>query len=101
MNDIVARLRDWRGDPDEVMQNAADEIESLHRTIEVLVHERDRARARYNHTTKLLVGIHSLLYPAPITTTDGRTMMFRPKNPHDYLQTLSDRIRALPEELLK
>lgn len=27
------------------------------------------------------------------------SMVFRPENPHEYLQALSDRIRALPDEL--
>ena len=26
---LIARLRDWRGDPDEVMSEAADRIEAL------------------------------------------------------------------------
>ena len=52
---------------------------------------------------RLLVGIHSLLYPAPIKMADGRTMVFRPTDPdpHTILQMLSDRIRALPDELAK
>ena len=42
-----------------------------------------------------------MLYPAPVTTDDGRTMVFRPKDPdpHEVLQALSDRIRALPDAL--
>ena len=29
-NTLIARLRDWRGDPDEVMSEAANLIEALH-----------------------------------------------------------------------
>jgi hypothetical protein len=71
------------------------------RQIEVLHAERDQARARVDYSVKLLTGIHSLLYPAPVTTADGRTKVFRPKDPdpHTILQELSDRIRALPDEI--
>ena len=64
--------------------------------------QRDDARARLNNTIKLLTGIHALLYPPPVTTGDGRTMVFRPKglDADAVLQELSDRIRALPDELL-
>lgn len=70
---------------------------------EVLRAERDHTRACLDNAVKLLAGIHALLYPAPITTEDGSTMVFRPKdpNPHDVLQALSDRIRALPDELAR
>ena len=70
---------------------------------EVLRAERDHARACLANAVKLLTGIHALLYPAPVTTDDGRTMVFRPKDPdpHEVLQALSDRIRALPDELAK
>ena len=71
--------------------------------IKVLTAERDRARASYDSAVKLLTSIHALLYPAPITTADGSTMVFRPKgiDPHEVLQELSDRIRAVPDELAK
>lgn len=73
------------------------------REAEVLRGERDQARARVDYAVKLLTGVHALLYPAPVTTADGRTMVFRPTNPdpHEVLQELSDRIRALPDEMEK
>lgn len=71
------------------------------REAEVFRMERDHARAQFQHAAGLLTGIHALLYPAPIKLEDGRTMVFRPENPHEILQTLSDRIRALPDELEK
>jgi hypothetical protein len=67
---------------------------------EILRHERDHARAQLDNAVKLLTGIHNLLYPAPVTTPDGRTMVFRPGNPHEFMQSLSDRIRALPDEMV-
>lgn len=69
------------------------------RRIEVLQHERDHARAQFESAVRLLTGIHSLLYPAPVKMDDGRTMVFRPENAHEFMQALSDRIRAMPDEL--
>ena len=75
----------------------------VNETEQLLRAERDHARACLDNAVKLLTGIHALLYPAPVTAGDGRTMVFRPKDPdpHEVLQALSDRIRALPDELAK
>ncbi len=77
------------------------ELRSLCQARDVARQQRDHARACYDSAVKLLTGIHALLYPAPITVPDGRTMVFRPKDPdpHAVLQELSDRIRALPDAL--
>ena len=110
--EIASALRAYRqGDMDGVMvlvsrqacEEGAEWLERLNREAEVRYYEREQARARVDSAVKLLVGIHSLLYPAPITTADGRTMVFRPEDPdpHTVLQELSDRIRALPDELAK
>lgn len=117
MTDIVERLRarqvtNWvhatgqtprasgkRTDP--LCAAAADEIERLRADVAVLKAENAHARDCLNSATTLLTGIHSLMYPPEITTADGRVMVFRPKSidPHEILQGLSDRIRALPDEL--
>lgn len=80
------------------------------REIEALRAERDIERAKVQtavrllsgiHSLRLLSGIHSLLYPARVTH-EGKTFEFRtPNDPHKPLQDLSDRIRALPDELAK
>ena len=77
------------------------EIERLRAEVAVLKAENAHARDCLNSATTLLTGIHSLMYPPEITTADGRVMVFRPKSidPHEILQGLSDRIRALPDEL--
>lgn len=99
------RLADWLFDNVEHINHAdsAAELRRLHHHTEVLRAERDRARSCYDATVKLMAGIHALLYPAPTTMPDGRVMVFRPKSldPHEVLQELSDRIRALPDELEK
>lgn len=111
--EIAAALRAayQQGDMDGVMvlvsrqacDEGADWLERLEREAEVRYYEREQARARVDAAVKLLTGIHSLLYPAPVNTADGRTMVFRPSSPdpHEVLQELSDRIRALPDELAK
>lgn len=83
----------------------AAETARRRRAEEILYHERERARAQVEYAGRLLAGIHALLYPPPIKLADpdGRTMVFRPKDPdpHTILQELSDRIRALPDELAR
>jgi hypothetical protein len=100
----IAHLQYGLEDATELLTRFAALVEAQQeRTIEVLRGERDHARARVDSAVRLLTGIHSLLYPAPIKTADGRAMVFRPTNPdpHEVLQELSDRIRALPDELAK
>jgi HPt (histidine-containing phosphotransfer) domain-containing protein len=79
--------------------DAAAELRRLHRECEILSIERDHARIMYENAVKLLTSIHSCIYPNAVKMEDGRVMVFRPENPHEYLQALSDRIRALPDEI--
>ena len=73
----------------------------LERENEVLRIERDHSRRQFSASVELLCGIHHLLYPAPATRDDGVTFVLRPQNPHEFMQELSDRIRALPNEIEK
>lgn len=79
----------------------AEELRRLTEANQVLQFEKDTANAKVEKAVKLLMGIHSLLYPPAINRPDGRTVTFRPKDadPHAALQELSDRIRALPDEI--
>lgn len=76
-------------------------VDQYKRAAEVYAAKCDHAKACYDRAVRVLTGIHALLYPKTISTSDGRTMVFRPKDPdpHQVLQELSDRIRALPDEL--
>lgn len=99
---ILARdIESGDGVANAAIHEAAERLDRLHRECEVFRAERDRARACFDNTVKILTSIHSLLYPAPMTLEDGRTMVFRPKSldPHEVLQELSDRIRAVPDKL--
>ena len=91
------RLRHQLAEAQEYKRDA----ERNQKRLEILSMERHHWLARFDRLAVLLSGIHSLLYPAPITANDGRVMVFRPKSidPHEILQELSDRIRALPDEL--
>ena len=60
---------------------------------------RDNTMALYERAVRLLAGIHALLYPPRFTDNDGRTWQFKSPHPDDQMQELSDRIRALPDDL--
>lgn len=76
-----------------------DTVLKLVRAVEVCSNERDRARARYDHAVRILTGIHALLYPPRFTDHDGRTWQFKSPLAEEQMQELSDRIRALPDDL--
>ena len=57
------------------------------------------AKACYDRTVRLLTGIHALLYPPRFTDNDGRTWQFKSPLAEEQMQELSDRIRALPDEI--
>jgi len=89
------------GDFGSALDGYAQAAERLERENEVLRIERDHSRRQFMVGVELLCGIHYLLYPAPFTRGDGATFVFRPQNPHEWVQKLSDRIRALPDEIDK
>jgi hypothetical protein len=61
--------------------------------------ERDQTRAMHEAAVRLLTGIHALLYPPRLTDHDGRTWQFKSPLAEDQMQELSDRIRALPDQI--
>ncbi len=74
-------------------------VEQYKRAAEVYAAERDHARACYERTVRILSGIHAVINPPRVTLADGRTVEFRSPMVHEQLQTLSDRIRAIPDEI--
>jgi hypothetical protein len=82
-------------------QRLLAERDELKAEAERLRAERDYSRACLERASALIHGIHALLYPPHVTLSDGRTMAFRPSSldPHEVLQELSNRIRALPDKL--
>jgi hypothetical protein len=69
------------------------------RRAEILRHERDHARACYENAVRILTGIHAVIYPQIVEMADGRKFAFNSPLLHEQMQALSDRIRAIPEEL--
>jgi len=76
-----------------------DERDALTARAERAEAEAAALRARFDRLIQVLVGIHSLTYPAPVQAPDGKTYVFRPEDPHTQLQALSDRIRDIPGEI--
>lgn len=71
----------------------AEAVRELHIRRLELAH----ARACREQLAQHLSSIYALLYPAPVEA-DGETYKFRPRliDPHELMQELSDRIRAIP-----
>lgn len=79
--------------------SACDEIDRLEALVVLQRHERDREAARAKFLGDYLARIHGYLYP-PVMTVDDRTYAFQPPNPHEYMQKLSDAIRAIPDQIV-
>lgn len=78
-----------------------EQVRELKRETEILRAERNAARARYDHALKVMIGIHNLTLSPPLKLGDGRTLVCRPPDAAEILQALSDRIRAIPDDLAK
>lgn len=74
-------------------------VDQQKRYIEIYAAERDHARACYDRVVRVLTGIHALLYPPRFSDNDGRTWQFKSPIAEEQMQALSDRIRALPDEI--
>ena len=61
--------------------------------------EMRRMWVNYERAVKILTSIHALLYPPVITDANGQTWKFKSPFSEDQMQELSDRIRAIPDEL--
>lgn len=65
---------------------------------EMFRHQLAYERAKNERLLAILVGIHGLTLPAPIEV-DGKTYVFTPPEAVEILRGLSDRIRAIPDEI--
>ena len=90
-----------KGELEIELIEARRQIERLQLMCSVLKAERNSARAQVDNLVMQLSSVHSFLYPPATKLQDGRTMVFRPKDPdpHEVLQELSDRIRAIPQKI--
>lgn len=61
-------------------------------------HQLAHERAKNERLIAILVGIHNLTLPAPIEV-DGKTYVFTPPEAVEILRGLSERIRAIPDEI--
>lgn len=94
-------MRQIEGEIEIDLVEARRQIERLQLACDVLRAERNSARAQVDNLIMQLSSVHALLYPPSTKLQDGRTMVFRPKDPdpHEVLQELSDRIRAIPQKI--
>jgi hypothetical protein len=83
---------------DALLVRIDDERMAL-RELDILRAERNAARARLDQVSKVLSEIYSLLYPPTWLTLDGQEFAFKSNNANDWMQCLSDRIRAIPSQL--
>lgn len=73
----------------------------LERTLEIWRHRAEHAEACYQNAVRILTDIHALLHPPQVTTPDGRKFVFKSPMLDEQVQALSDKIRAIPNELAK
>ena len=85
----------------EQFEDAQALAERYNKAAEIYAAERDHANQRYSSAVRLLTGIHALLYPPRFTDHDGRTWQFKSPLAEEQMQELSDRIRALPDEIAR
>ncbi len=74
-------------------------VDQYKRAANICAAERDHARTCYELTVRILTGIHAMLYPPRFTDNDGRTWQFKSPLAEEQMQELSDRIRAIPDEI--
>ena len=85
----------------ERFEDAQALAERYNKAAEIYAAERDHANQRYSSAVRLLTGIHALLYPPRVTDRDRRTWQFKSPLAEEQMQELSDRIRALPDEIAR
>ena len=88
----------WSPDP-RLIKEAAEKIELLRKRLDVALYERDVARQKMEHYIAILVGIHALTDPPPVTAQDGKVYVFNNPNAAETLRELSKRIRDIPDRL--
>lgn len=87
--EFKADIRDWM-----------DERERSESRLKIMRAMIDQADARYERTLAILVGIHGLMTP-PAIAVDGVTYQFNPPDAAVQLRILSERLRAIPDEIAK
>ena len=107
----MAEIKSLRAEIEAAIESAIEMIDRLEATqalaerynkaAEIYAAERDHANQRYSSAVRLLTGIHALLYPPRFTDHDGRTWQFKSPLVEEQMQELSDRIRALPDEIAR
>lgn len=88
-DEFKADLRDWMHE----RERANCRLESMRVMLA-------QANARWYRALEILAGIHGLMTP-PAIAVDGVTYQFTPPDAAAQLRMLSERIRAIPDEIAK
>lgn len=90
---LVQDLRSWIGFPkkelDDLLEQAADELERRQRENEVLATEREQARQRVDFFVGLLARFWNFS-PPDVKASDGRTFQFVDPDPHRTLRVIKE-----------
>ena len=76
-----------------------DVQQALRARLKAAEFEAQRGRAGIDSAVRILTGIHAVIYPRIVELDDGRKFAFNSPHLHEQMQALSDRIRAIPDEL--
>jgi hypothetical protein len=77
------------------------EIDTLKRRLEVSELMRIQESNKAERLVTILCAIHALLYPPLIRLDDGRIMQFNSPMKAEQIQELSDRIRSIPDDIIR
>lgn len=83
---------------DRLRELLSQTVAEMERERDIARTERDVAQGRFDRTIQILTGIHKLLDPPPIEH-EGRRFIFTNPNAAAQLHALSQRIRAIPEQI--
>lgn len=88
-------------DMNMTIHSLMQKVDQLSRENEVLHYQRLTESHRCEFLVRELCSIHALLYPPRVTLGDGRVMQFQSPMEAQHIQALSDKIREIPDILMK
>jgi predicted lipoprotein len=81
------------------LRNSAEELIRDARRLEATRYQLRVEQAKFQQAIRVLSSIHATLYPPRFAGPDGKVHEFHSPLVHQQMQEISDRIRAIPDEL--